>query len=42
MNMNEKIGETMTRYGPEGQPIYGSIDAAPDSTAQDFAYRPIN
>jgi phage host-nuclease inhibitor protein Gam len=23
MNMNEKIGETMTRYGPEGQPIYG-------------------
>ena len=41
-NMNEKISETMTRYGPEGQPIYGSIDAVPSSTAKDFAYRPIS
>ena len=42
MNMHEKISETLTRYGPEGQPIYGSIDAASSSTAKDFAYRPIN
>ena len=42
MNMNEKIGETMNKYGPEGQPVYGSIDAVHGSTAQDFVYRPIN
>jgi len=40
--MNEKITETMTRYGPEGQPKYGQIDAVPGSTNNDFVYRPIN